>query len=547
MALASSFFLALFWAGCSASPACSTTPTCPPGWTAGWGSKCMKLAGPASHQGCEAECSALDGSLACIQSQEDEDLATLITPSDPLEMVWVGEYQWPIEPNIEFRPLWFNQESINYSNPRDVAMGGQPGWGRCTNGETSNLTVIGSRTLFYQPNNWNGGEDCMARAASAGYLDNQCVESYKCLCQWPGVTSDDFLEHGPVLTQRAKDAFSKQSDLVFLGITLSLVLGSIPAMIYMLVVEVWLIRYRQRTAASTQAEARLKIEQRRALRRRMLQSGLSLWIGFLLIACSIFPTVLEARLIWPMYGFGTCPFGAIDYWSVLRLPGVAMVVLSILPSDIVAIRFTALAWSTYQFVDTIFIRWLQPLHGWSLEGGLEKPGNTVRLAGCVDPNEDCSFWIRLQTAWIVFRVVAGLVPLRAALFCSCGSGKWQIRPLPSRLALRQLWTCMRISFLLMAYDRVLYFYGITKIGADNPYTVTLGVPALTEGIIIAVFAILMTAGVRRSETLPDLISFATHIRLSSPGAPAHPSSLCRLRRSLAQLLFRCRHYDNDRR
>ena len=65
----------------------------------------MKLAGPASHQGCEAECSALDGSLACIQSQEDEDLATLISPSDPLEMVWVGEYQWPIEPNIEFRPL----------------------------------------------------------------------------------------------------------------------------------------------------------------------------------------------------------------------------------------------------------------------------------------------------------------------------------------------------------------------------------------------------------------------------------------------------------
>ena len=450
----------------------------------------------------------LDGSLACIQSQEDEDLAALITPSGPLDMVWVGEYQWPIEPNIEFRPLYFNQDNINYSNPRDVAMGGQPGWGRCTNGETSNLTVIGSRTLHFQPNNWNGGEDCMARAASAGYLDNQCVEPYKCLCQWPGVTSDDFLEHGPVLTQRAKDAFSKQSDLFFLGITLSLVLGSIPAIIYMLVVEVWLIRYRQRTAASTQAEARLKIEQRRALRRRMLQSGLSLWIGFLLIACSIFPTVLNLRLLWPMYGFGTCPFGAFDYWSVLRLPGVAMVVLSILPSDSVAIRFTALAWSTYQFVDTIFIRWLEPLHGWSLEGGLDQPGNTVQVAGCVDPEEDCSFWIRLQSAWIFFRVVAGLVPLRAALFCSCGSGKWQIRPLPSRLALRQLWTCMRISFLLMAYDRVLYSYGIMKI-ADNPYSITLGVPALTEGIIIAVFAILMTAGVRRSETLPDLISFAT--------------------------------------
>ena len=166
---------------------------------------------------------------------EDEDLAALITPSGPLDMVWVGEYQWPIEPNIEFRPLYFNQDNINYSNPRDVAMGGQPGWGRCTNGETSNLTVIGSRTLHFQPNNWNGGEDCMARAASAGYLDNQCVEPYKCLCQWPGVTSDDFLEHGPVLTQRAKDAFSKQSDFFFLGITLSLVLGSIPAIIYMLV------------------------------------------------------------------------------------------------------------------------------------------------------------------------------------------------------------------------------------------------------------------------------------------------------------------------
>ena len=148
---------------------------------------------------------------------------------------------------------------------------------------------------------------------------------------------------------------------------------------------------------------------------------------------------------------------------------------------------------------------------------MDQPGNTVQVAGCVDPEEDCSFWIRLQSAWIFFRVVAGLVPLRAALFCSCGSGKWQIRPLPSRLALRQLWTCMRISFLLMAYDRVLYSYGIMKI-ADNPYSITLGVPALTdEGIIIAVFAILMTAGVRRSETLPDLISFAT----PTCGSPLH--------------------------
>mgnify|MGYP004116446093 CR=1 FL=1 len=72
---------------------------------------------------------------------------------------------------------------------------------------------MGPRMMFTQPNNWNGGEDCLARTGAMGYLDNQCNEPYLCLCQWPGRTSDEFrLEHGPALTQRAEEAFAAERD-----------------------------------------------------------------------------------------------------------------------------------------------------------------------------------------------------------------------------------------------------------------------------------------------------------------------------------------------
>ena len=102
------------------------TVTCPPGWTAGWGAKCMKLAGPATtHEGCAAACGA-NASLACIQSQEDQELARLVSPSDITSFVWLGEYQYPFEPTIK------PELSTPYMG---APYNGQPGWGTCSNGQ----------------------------------------------------------------------------------------------------------------------------------------------------------------------------------------------------------------------------------------------------------------------------------------------------------------------------------------------------------------------------------------------------------------------------
>ncbi len=428
---------------------------------------------------------------------------------------------------------YYNQESINWTNPRDAAMGGQPGWGRCSNGEMSNVTVMAAKIMFFQPNNWNGGEDCIARAGgAAGYLDNQCNEPYKCLCQWPGATSNDFLDgHGPALDQRANHAFTEQSTQFYQGLGLSLGLGSLPALIYMLVVELWLVRHQQRTAASTPAEARLKIEQRRALRRRMVQSGLALWMGFLLIACSIFPTNLSNKVryapwaqsheallvvvtrpslsqrIWPNYGFGTFPYGNPEYWKTLRLPGVSLVMLSILPSDSAAIRCTALLWMVYDVLDAVFLPFFVEATGeWTLEDGMQKDEALGAWgSGVADQHK-----VDLTTAVIVFRVVVGLVPLRAALFCSCGSGKWRVHPLPSRLALRLIWMCMRISFSLFAFSQVFVYavWATDKESATAAYRTNMGFPHLITGIINAAFAVFLTAGVRHCKPTSSVASSA---------------------------------------
>ena len=127
---------------------------CPPGWTAGWGTKCMKLAAASTQLGCAAACGE-NASLACIESQADEDLAALVAPADLSVFVWLGEYQWPMEP-IAF--VWAFMPNR-----------------RCTNGKNASSEVVDARFAPFQPNNFNGAEDCMARS-QPGYADNKCQE-----------------------------------------------------------------------------------------------------------------------------------------------------------------------------------------------------------------------------------------------------------------------------------------------------------------------------------------------------------------------------------
>ena len=183
------------------------TVNCPPGWTAGWGAKCMKLTGPATHERCAAAC-GMNASLACIQSQEDQELARLVSPSAISTFVWLGEYQYPFEPTIE-------------AGAKTPYMGapynGQPGWGTCSNGQhvSYQATFWGGYLGYPQPNNYNLGEDCMAWSP-AGYADEVCTSRYQCLCEWPSQTSAVYTStHRPALTRRAHDAFAVQSGEVW--------------------------------------------------------------------------------------------------------------------------------------------------------------------------------------------------------------------------------------------------------------------------------------------------------------------------------------------
>ena len=279
----------------------------------------MRLSAPSSHLGCAAACAALDpagkASLACIQSVADEQLAAIAAPAGLNAQIWLGEYQWPMEPVIDFQTIYdcqvFNQSC-------DKPYKGQKNWGRCTNGQTTNVT-----NMFlppFQPNNYNGGEDCMVRTA-VGYADNVCNEVHQCLCEWPSQTSAEYVNViGPALAERGVEAFAMLQAKASFYFTLALIVAALPAIGLVLFVEGYFIRWKLRTAPKNDQEMKLKATQRLALRRRMLQSGLALWLGCSLLALSYVPGRLKNEASWPIYGFGgrsqDVPWGYTDYYEV---------------------------------------------------------------------------------------------------------------------------------------------------------------------------------------------------------------------------------------
>ena len=279
----------------------------------------MRLSAPSSHLGCAAACAALDpagkASLACIQSVADEQLAAIAAPAGLNAQIWLGEYQWPMEPVIDFQTIYdcqvFNQSC-------DKPYKGQKNWGRCTNGQTTNVT-----NMFlppFQPNNYNGGEDCMVRTAF-GYADNVCNEVHPCLCEWPSQTSAEYVNLiGPALAERGVEAFAMQQTKASFYFTLALILAALPAVGLVLFVEGYFIRWKLRTAPKNDQEMKLQASQRLALRRRMLQSGLALWLGCSLLALSYVPERLSNEASWPIYGFGArsqdVPWGYPNYYQV---------------------------------------------------------------------------------------------------------------------------------------------------------------------------------------------------------------------------------------
>ena len=418
--------LALTVLGLVRGASASTCTACPVGWTNGHGPKCMRITPPTTHAGCADAC-GVDASLACIQSIEDDALAAMVSPKD-LSFVWVGEYQWPFEPTAEFGVIRDCQvtEGITCTKPYK----GQPNWGKCSNGQTTNLT--NSLLSWFQPNNFNGGEDCMARSM-LGYADNTCNELRPCLCEWQANgasrTSAEYLRvHGPALSKKASDGLEAMTGLMRRYLLFGLLIGSFPSIIFVLIVELYFVRWLQRTLPATDEEAKLRTNQRKVSRRRMLQSGLALWIGGVLIAMPLQIKALMDISAWPMYGWGAFWFGPDAPWGhpllyyILYSIGTVFLGLAILPTDTKIIRMTAFAYGWFHTYDFAWIR------------------HTGRF-GLWVPTTPPGFHL----IWIILRSFITLAFFRAAVF----RGR---HALPGRQALRLMWVALRLAGLLTSAD-----------------------------------------------------------------------------------------------
>ena len=470
-------------AGATASAATSEvevapnkTALCPPGWAAGYGNKCMSLAAASTHAGCAAACGP-NASLACIESQEDEDLAALLAMHSPSLFVWTGEYQWPIEDSISFYPsdctfafVWSDEAGTMVQNVTcDLPYKGQQNWGTCTNGRRSASWQLGpypgSRFATYQPNNFNGGEDCMARSIP-GYADNKCQEVFPCLCEWPSRTTDVYVnEHAPVLEARAAMAWSIMLTAWRVRAATHFAYASIPALVFVLFVELYHVRWLQRTAATSPAEKKLKANKRLALRRRMLQSGLSLWMGGAAIAVARTAVGQFVTGMWPMMGFGGQPFGNWFMYSQLNYVGIALIGLSVLPSDDVMTRVLA-AGSVAYFVAHLSTMW----------------------GGAFSPFQFTISFVGEKELWIAAKAVVCAAGLPPAIF-------WRRHALPSRIALKWVWVVIRLHFVLdaIAFIADLMFWWNLWEGLDR----TNEVYGFAHGAFIATLGIVLTPYVRR--------------------------------------------------
>ena len=410
----------------------TATQACPQGWIGPSASgKCMKLTSPSTHAGCAQACGD-DGVLACVQNKGDDDLSTMLalgaagfrtSPTGEMQIgnllfngVWLGEYQWPIEPEIKF--FW------------DIKMGqpllGQKNWGACSNGQRTNYSV--SKFGPFQPNNIMGGEDCVA-FTPLGYADSVCIERLPCLCEL-GHTSQVYLnEHGPTLTDRAEQAQAALYRGVWSMWAIAVAIGSLPALLFVLFVECFYVRWQQRAAPNSPAEKSLRATTRLALRRRMLQGGLTLWLGGALVRISVPPLILAGTAAWPGYGYGYSPIGQPSLYMSLRPPGLALMLLSLRPSDAFAIRLAALVWTAFTVFDVYFAR----------------PASV---------NNDIFAPIPVWGVYILQALNAPII--LATLVPSIPRGKFA---LPSRLALRWLWVCVRLFFLLASIESFVASYG----------------------------------------------------------------------------------------
>ena len=455
----------------------SAAAQCPAGWMGGT-PKCMKLIAADTHHGCEASCGAMGGSLACLQNQNDVGVAQMVQVvasggvPDLSAFVWTGEYQYPPEPYLRANSLsCMNQPMGCNGNAMGFPYNNQAGWGKCSNGQltTFSPSIMG----FAQPNNYNGAEDCMATTL-AGLADSPCSVKLPCLCEHGSSSSADYLNvHGPALKQKAIEATALVNSNLIRTLILAIIIGSIPALLCVLVIEGYYVRWQQRMAPTTADEAKLQSTIKKGLRRRMVQTGLSLWLGGVLFAFSIPPRTMFADGSWPNDGVGYWPYGMPIFWDGLREPGILFIMLTILPSDEAAIRTLAVAWPVYAFVV------------WYVNTYVNVP--TWIIAPRPEPQRSILAnlrWVALALA--LWAALPDSSKLPAAL---------RKRALPGRIALRVLWISIRLEVFVGALE---YLYdSLPYLDLPFNFPELVGWPMIWPPVIRMIFAVLMNEYVRR--------------------------------------------------
>ena len=144
--------------------------------------------------------------------------------------------------------------------------------------------------------------------------------------------------------------------------------------------------------------------------------------------------------------------------------------MSLLPTDTAAIRLTAVGWALFNILDFGYFRFTGRFGSWP--GGSQPPFIPAQIA---------FMWL-----WILFRAVAALGALRAAVF-------WRRRRLPGRLALSWLWGSIRATGVLKSLDA--FNMGAVWI-SFGPWA-SIGWPEVHRGIITLLVSLLMTAPMRR--------------------------------------------------
>ena len=437
-------------------------------------SKCMKITEPSTHEGCAAACGP-SASLACIQSEADNALADALSfhrwELEP-HYLWTGEIQYPFEPVIEFRLRGDFHGPLPY--------GGQPNWGTCSNGRRTNFSM--TKMGFFQPNNWNGAEDCIGRSPLAwgGFFEDMiCWEEFHCLCEWHGIngtadgtsvtTSEYTSVIGPALMQRAREATKLQYATLERILLLWGFVGSLPAILLVLLIEGYYIRWRQRAVPSTPEEAALQSTVRIALRRRMRQAGGLLLVGGVLVGLSMPVIKLLETGTWPMLGgatsYPTHPLVFVGF----RNYGIFLILLILRPADTLGIRIASVAWVIY-----VAVQWYY---------------NEARIAGNWTDERPPP----VKTIAFILRPIFMVLSLASAVFWQ--SKRWYLNALPSRIALNWLWVCIRAEYAIITLEQSYSTAFYWEVGP--PLRETVGYNNLVLAVVAGVLALFPTPRVRQ--------------------------------------------------